>query len=166
MKKKPDTILNRNKIYTVGVNRKEIKERVIAFNPGHIFVVYRKKYLLDINFEINDKRECYFRWSHGLGGLKISFDGEYISSSWNNPERRKRLIKRSGSMTLGEVSLWALLHEIGHAVDCKENFSRYLRENEIAKHRVYRHSLDYHDSLPFEKRADKFARQELNFWLK
>jgi len=137
-----------------------------VFNPGHIFIVYRKRYNLNIDFELNDTGQCYFYWNLFYGGEKIVFDNNYVLNVWKNPKRKQSLMKRSGRKKIGEIALWALLHEIGHAIDCQEDWSRYIREANIRDIKLYKSDVEYHDSLPFEKRADKFARTELSFWLK
>jgi len=61
--------------------------------------------------------------------------------------------------------IFALLHELKHAIDytkSKESFEEEARWIDWAK---YQESLEYHNSVPFEKRANDFAEKEVNLWL-
>ena len=77
---------------------------------------------------------------------------------------KKNIQQRLGHNKFKCISHLILLHEIKHAIDyCCGNLKfEWGKTNRC----LYYTFARYHNSQPFEKRADEFARQELKHWRK
>jgi hypothetical protein len=119
---------------------------------------YKKEYNLNTNIDIV-KIGCntYFNYISNY----IYFAIDYIKKDFavNKPE------KRSGYKNLKYNLFFVLLHEIYHAIDYKNNRNRWKREIKNIDTMLYFSDLIYHNSHPFEQRADEFARKELKKWI-
>jgi hypothetical protein len=57
-----------------------------------------------------------------------------------------------------------LLHEIKHVIDWKNNKEQFIKEKEETDFSAYGTDINYHNSRPFEQRAEEFAFAEVNKW--
>ncbi|GAF84945.1 unnamed protein product, partial [marine sediment metagenome] len=62
--------------------------------------------------------------------------------------------------------IFAILHEIKHAIDWKYNKKRAYKEINETNYLLYKMNGDYAISTPFEKRANNFAKKEIRKWRK
>lgn len=113
-----------------------------------IFNHYKKGYNLNTRFEYDiDGYKCSYKVDIDF----ISLGGKLLKGTF-----RKRLNIKSEKYVL----ILALLHEIKHAID-KDIIKNELKSIDISE---YQYNSEYHDTTPFEVRADIFARQEFNKW--
>ncbi len=115
-----------------------------------IFEHYKKKYKLNTRLEIEPKGL--------LCNYKPNIDFIYLGCEAIG---EGNLAERLHLKTKKQFCISALLHEIKHAID------KDILENEIKSIDIIalQYNSEYHDTLPFEIRADNFARQELKNWI-
>ena len=119
---------------------------------------YKKEYNLDTTIDIVLSGEnCYFRKETNY----IFFAISYIKKIYKEP----CYVKRVRYKALKSHLIFALLHEIYHAIDYKNNSKQYMTESAEMNWGLYREDYEYHISRPFEERADEFARKELVKWI-
>ena len=120
-----------------------------------IFNYYAKKYKLKTDIDIDiDGQACYYKG-----------DNDYI---FLGCEKIKRLLpeakKRCGKNNLKTFTIFALLHEIKHAIDYTYNQELMKSECKSLNHGKYFDDREYHHKQKYEIRADNFARKELTKW--
>ena len=118
-----------------------------------IFEHYKKKYRLNTRIEFDiDGQLCNYR-----------ADIDFIYYGYKALEK-STLSKRVNIKGIKYLYILALLHEIKHAIDKKEG----ILQNELKSFDVvqYWEKSDYHDTRAWELRADNFARQEFEKWVK
>jgi len=120
-----------------------------------IFKYYRKKYKLktELIFE-EDSEQCGIYPEENY----IVYDLNYVANDLDNSlihqfDEYKKLI-------------YCLLHEIGHAIDWKYNKNNMKKEMNEKIDVLYFFDVNYALSMPFEKRANNFAKKELKKWIK
>ena len=75
------------------------------------------------------------------------------------------LNKRTHTKNLEKNLIFALLHELKHAIDFRNDSKGYINENASINRGLYKTDQDYRDNLPLEIRADNFAREEIKKWI-
>jgi len=119
---------------------------------------YKSEYNLDTRIDIiQEGLNCYFNRK----GNYIFFAIDFIKNGYTN----NNLTKRSGYKDFENNLVFALLHEIHHAIDYKNNSQKFDDEFAHVNIGLYRDDKEYHHSCPFEIRADEFARKELVKWI-
>jgi hypothetical protein len=104
---------------------------------------YKKKYSLNTFIDISSSGEyCYYNCLNNYIVLSLS----YV------------LLRRGGDLT---DYIFALLHEIKHAIDYTYNTQEFINETKGVNWVEYNINLEYHDKQPFEIRANEFAKKEL-----
>lgn len=129
-----------------------------------IFDYYKKKYKLKTKLIFDEKEGCRFSFLSNT----IHYD-LYEHSMLNASKLSEEVIACLGNMkefkvTKKQALVWILLHEIRHAIDytCfNKRWNREINNNNI--YNIYSfYNINYHNNLPFEKRANKFASKELD----
>lgn len=125
------------------------KEKNMKKLLKNIFYNYKNKYNLQTNLNLGNCYGCYFNYLPNI----ISYDIEWT----------KQVCVRgyTEGYDTEKVLIFSLLHEIKHAIDYTVNPTNLLKEaNSIDRNRYF---LDYNYSanLPLEKRANEFAKQEI-----
>lgn len=132
------------------------KKQVKKLNE--VFDCYQREYNLTTRADITwDGLYCQYNEKTDWLGIGIDF---LIWNYLDSPD--DDLIKRVGSKDEDAVLLFALLHEICHAIE-RDKIKLELQEVNVG---LYLDSREYHHSICFEKRADEFARRELKRWIK
>lgn len=121
-----------------------------------IFDYYSIKYKLNADLDII----TYGRSGYSFKSSVITLAIDYYKFNKGTFIQRANLLKNS----VYEVVVASLLHELKHVIDKKSGLLDYEIDNIIDCHK-YQHELGYHDSCPFEKRADYFAVSELSKWV-
>ena len=122
-----------------------------------IFKYYKRKHKLDTTIDVYSLGVL----AHYKGAENYIFLGlKYID------EHSGDLALRSGYITLKELYIFTLLHEIKHAIDYTYHQELIKSERKNLHLGKYLDSREYHHQQPFEIRADAFAKQELGRWLK
>lgn len=143
------------------------KPKIISFIPqettytileklNNIAEHYKKQYQLDTRFDIlQEGFNCYFNRK-----------GNYIYIALEQIDRQIESLKKRITYTdIQELYIFALLHEIYHAIDYKIDPIKFDKEVSEINIGMYETDSKYHCSLPFEKKADEFARGELLNWI-
>lgn len=119
----------------------------------NIFEYYKLKYKLkDVQLEILEYGNTCFRFS--TNSIYINYNYDYKNSTF--PHR----IKEYNAYNLIIASF---LHEFKHAIDAQSGLLEYEMTHLDFDRSAYSNQK-YHDSVPFEKRADNFAINELSTW--
>ena len=124
-----------------------------------IFKYYKKKYKLKTKLFFEDNEKCCFSLRQNC----ISYDLTYVIEKAKNNHIVKQLIKQYKRKEL--TPIFALLHEMGHAIDWEYNNEQYKKEEGRMDYFLYKFNYRYAISQPFEKRANKFAKKELKKWI-
>ena len=121
---------------------------------NRIFKDYKKRYKLKTRLLFNNNRRCAFNCDKNY----ISYDVSYVENTVNN-----RIINKYET---NHKIVFCLLHEIKHSIDLKYNKKRFDKEDNELNYILYKLNVDYALAQPFEKRANKFAKKELEKWIK
>ena len=57
-----------------------------------------------------------------------------------------------------------ILHELKHVIDWEYLHNQVIQEHLDTNWKKYNDDIEYHDSRPFEQRAEEFAFAEFNKW--
>ena len=117
-----------------------------------IFDYYKKKYKLKTRLSLNNNERCAFNYNKNY----ISYDINYVAIISN---------KIIDKYNVNHKLIFCLLHELGHAIDKKYNKKQVDKEKDKMSYILYNFDVEYALSLPFEKRANKFAKKELKKWI-
>jgi len=115
-----------------------------------VFKHYKKAYNLTTKLRFRLKKEllgCVFKSN------KNTIYFAFPPLSYYYTEKQKR-----------QESLFAILHEIGHAIDYKYNKEQMEQERKNTNRFLYTTNSNYWRNLPFEKRANNFAEKEITKW--
>ena len=117
-----------------------IKERL-----NKIFAHYKEEYNLPTRLVIKDKgKKCYQSGNVILISLEVVND-HARKMKWNREK----------------LAIFILIHEIQHSIDYKYNRKQLIKDNIYSK----RNKIP-HNNRPHEKRANDFAKQEIDKWIK
>jgi len=120
-----------------------------------VFEHYKTKHSLDTTCIFTDEEDCYFICDV-FGLNRIDYDINFLSRHWDvDTNSRKRLPKENRTKEL--MFVFALLHEINHAIEYNNGDSGFTEESDISECMPHSHK-------PLEIRADYFATQELSQW--
>lgn len=93
------------------------------------------------------------------------FDSPYFSAC-DNCVNMSHSLSMTKLFSVGiRYTIFALLHEIGHAYDYTYNKKDMEEEREKTDMTLYTIDKTYHDSLKYEQRANEFAETELKKWV-
>lgn len=127
---------------------------------------YKKKFAVTFRYDIA-KQGFYCRYDVKLDWIGIALD--CILKKIEDDELASDLLELGNDLEIrgkglvkskNQKILFSVLHEIGHAIDT----DRINEEIKYLDKGLYHDDREYHHSRPFEKRADRFARQELKNW--
>lgn len=120
----------------------------------NIFEYYKIKYKLkSLQLEILEYGNTCYRFSTDT--IYINYNYDFLKES-TFPTRINEYNKYN-------LIIASLLHELRHAIEAKSGLLQYEMTHLDFDRSAYS-SQKYHDSVPFEKRADYFASIELNAW--
>ncbi len=106
---------------------------------------YKEKYELNTRLVVRLKgNKCYHSGNVILISLEV-VKVDAIKMKWNEET----------------LTVFILLHEIKHSIDYKYNRKQLIKDNIYSK----KNKL-LHNKRPHEKRANDFAKQEINKWIK
>lgn len=118
---------------------------------------YKEKFNVLLDTTINSYNDV----SYNFKTKSVQFDIGYIAYGYIT----KDLQARAKAKTKRDLVIFALLHEIYHAIDWQKNYELTEKEFESADKVKYYNNRDYHHSMPWEIRADDFAREEMIKWI-
>ncbi|KKM82823.1 hypothetical protein LCGC14_1315750 [marine sediment metagenome] len=129
---------------------------------------------------INYLREIFthYQFNYGLSTqLKIEYSGQYFHSidniiSITTADRHFHITKiylekfnRNIPINKEEYLIGALLHEIKHAIEWQDDPEKLDLERSMVDNKLYFSNINYHNSIPLEKRAINFANEEKCRWI-
>lgn len=141
------------------------KEDVMIKKLKTIFNYYKKKYKLNTTLTFSEIGGCSFNTNFNNIHYNLYFHSILNATKLTE----KIIICLSGSnefkTTKKGALIWELLHEIKHAMDYTYCNKKWDKEINKINFEIYYCNANYHNKLPFEKRANKFAKQELKKWI-
>ena len=116
-----------------------------------IFNQYKRAYKLNTELDVYEGRACQYRPALDI----IEFCPDHVLGD----DLYEDIIYRSGKNNDELLLVFALLHELKHAIDW---YTGILKDEwSWVEHGLYNSDREYHHSCPFEKRADDWAKKEL-----
>lgn len=117
-----------------------------------IFNCYKEVYNLKTVLYFKEENQCYFETESNY----ICYDVDFLKN--NN------IVGFNNTQPIKERLIFALLHEIKHAIDWKYNRELCKKAQKEMDWTLYFWNENYHSNLLIEKRANEFAQKELKKW--
>lgn len=151
--------IDKSKIYEIGRRDTKKDKKLIDF-LHNIGIYYKNKYHLEVTICIynNYITECFF----DEGKKYIEFNLKDIEKL--TIRGTLDCLSRCGRTDKDRVAIFALLHEIKHAIDFQYDRERITEIKSKINFQMYHTNAKYHHSIPYEKDADDFANKELPRW--
>ena len=123
-----------------------------------IFKHYKKQYNLKTQLNIgNQLSTCYNTKDDTINISPMQISNCVVGMT--------NCFRLTGDICFRNKSIISLLHELKHAIDWTTNRKNCLKEDANIDVKLYFTNPKYHDSQPFEIRANKFMEEELNKWV-
>lgn len=142
------------------MNTQELQDKVI-----YIFQDYKQTYSFNDRLVFTDNSYDMAGVDHNNEILVLNISA--LSEFFADADNKDYIKSRFGLWIINKEKfiIGVLLHEICHIIDRYYDYKTFKSEHDAVDYYLYSCNREYHNTRPFEVRADNFAKQELKKWV-